>query len=125
MSTNSDLRQRAAAKDDALDGKTSTSRTANDNEETKSKQQSARSQSSFGVVEVLRIVTALVLVGFAASYLVTRGESWIWGLKRPWWTNVKQVRAKFVRLPSAYLTFSSRCEKEEAFKDTMVNLTST
>ncbi|KAF2843532.1 cytochrome b5 [Patellaria atrata CBS 101060] len=42
-----------------------------------------------GVVDILRVLTGVVLLNCAASWLVT-GESVLWGY-RPWWTSPQQV----------------------------------
>ncbi|KAI9726351.1 MAG: hypothetical protein M1828_001625 [Chrysothrix sp. TS-e1954] len=49
--------------------------------------------SSFSLVDALRAVFAVVLISTLGSYLTTRGESWIWGYERPWWTQPKMISA--------------------------------
>ena len=53
-------------------------------------------KSGFGVLDGLRLLTALLLVSLVASYFATRGQSFIWNAKRPWWTKPKLIQAYFV-----------------------------
>ena len=52
--------------------------------------------SAFSIIDALRAVFAVVLISALGSYLTTRGESWIWGFQRPWWTEPKLIRAAIV-----------------------------
>lgn len=93
MAEDSDLRRRTNAKENV---DTSDESSTTKGKESKVSNGEVESQSSLIVLEALRIIIALTLVSFIASYLVTRGESWIWNFQRPWWTQYDQVRAKLV-----------------------------
>ena len=61
----------------------------------------AAAPSSLGFIDVLRILGGLALVSTVASYLVTNGESYIWGIageKRPWWTDPAALRRAWVSI---------------------------
>lgn len=50
------------------------------------------SASVVSLVDVLRILVTLVGLTIAASYYVTSGESYIFGLPRPWFTKPAQIK---------------------------------
>lgn len=47
------------------------------------------------VLDILRILTAAIAVSAVASYYVTSGESYIFGLPRPWFTKPAEVKQFF------------------------------
>jgi len=51
-----------------------------------------------GIVDALRIVAGLALVSTVGSYLITSGESLVWGIRQPWWTTVSGVKQQMVSL---------------------------
>lgn len=64
------------------------------------------------ILDVARTVVFLVLASCALSYLVTR-ESFVWGVKRPSWTNPDMIKAWLVRVFSSILFFHSYLALEE------------
>lgn len=106
MTEDSDLRRRTVMKQgDGL---------AMKDDEKKSKSSSSTADSSsgtgFGILDGLRIVTALTLVSLVASYFVTRGESFIWNARRPWWTKPKLIKAAMVSQVFPSRSIPSRSE---------------
>lgn len=53
------------------------------------------SSAVISVIDVLRILVTLVGITLAASYYITSGESYIFGLPRPWFTKPAEVRQYF------------------------------
>lgn len=101
MTEDTDLRRRTAAKQEAEFGTSDGLSKSKDGESKKAKETKS-SSASVGIVDGLRILTALALVSFVASYFVTRGESFIWNAQRPWWTKPKIIKAYFVSPSKAY-----------------------
>ncbi|KAL9088656.1 MAG: hypothetical protein Q9159_002992 [Coniocarpon cinnabarinum] len=91
MAEDSDLRRRTAAKYDDDDQ----CNKQGSKQKSSARPASEASASSFGVLDGLRLLTALLLVSTVASYLTTRGQSFIWNARRPWWTKTKMLRAYF------------------------------
>lgn len=60
------------------------------------------SSSVISVVDILRIFVTLVGITIAASYYMTSGESFIFGLPRPWFTKPAEIK-QYLRGP-VYLT---------------------
>ena len=95
VTEDSDLRRRTAAKEEKQYGKSTSGISGNKDE--KDTEEKTAASSSFNWVDGLRVLTALALVSFVASYFLTRGESFIWNARRPWWTMPKMIKAAFVR----------------------------
>ena len=92
MAEDSDLRRRTAAKQQGV----SPEELKRNDEKAKKSESDQDSGSAFSFLDVLRVLTALLIVSFVGSYFVTRGDSFIWGLTRPWWTKPKMIQAAFV-----------------------------
>lgn len=92
MSTESDLRQRTVAKEAVANGQT----TPAQKEEHREKKKAEAQNAGMTLIEGIRILVALSIIALLSSYLITRGESWVFGAKRPWWTKPKMIQAAFV-----------------------------
>lgn len=76
-----DIRQRKPRVNGATAGKVLTKVEVEDND-----------SSVISLLDVLRIVATVLGIAIAASYYVTSGESFIFGLPRPWFTKSAQLR---------------------------------
>lgn len=89
MSTDRELRQRPTAKGAGSD--------SSDKKATTAKQpQITPQRSSFSFVDALRVIFGLAVLSTLGSYMMTRGDSLIWGYPRPWWTKPKMLKARLV-----------------------------
>lgn len=90
----SELRQRASAANKNADG---TKKTQQAKEISSAALETA--QSSFSFLDLLRAIAGLALVSTIASYAVTSGESFTWGVmepsQRPWFLNPAAIKARF------------------------------
>ncbi|KAK5945501.1 hypothetical protein PMZ80_002706 [Knufia obscura] len=80
----SDLRQRKPEQQDAASTKVSTEVEIED-----------KSSPVISVLDIFRVLFAVIGVTVVASYYVTSGESYIFGLPRPWFTKPAELKQYF------------------------------
>ncbi len=73
------------------------------------------SRESFNFVDILRFIAGAALVSTLGSYLVTSGESLLWGLRRPSWLSIGGLKSTLVVPPHPHLKKQAGSMLERAY----------
>ncbi len=82
-------------------------------------------RESLNIVDIFRFIAGAALVSTLGSYLVTSGESLIWGLRRPSWLSIRGLKSTLVSPHTSPLKQASRqhCKTKHADKPKPPNST--